>query len=93
LRNFAGVMNQCQAVVSSDSLAMHFAIALKKKIVAFFGPTSPAEIELYGLGTKVYPKMDCLVCYKKQCDKKSNCVTNLSSDELFKAVKREAAKL
>ncbi|NQT30677.1 MAG: glycosyltransferase family 9 protein [Candidatus Saganbacteria bacterium] len=36
LRNFAGVINQCQALVTSDSLAMHFGIALKKKIIAFF---------------------------------------------------------
>ncbi len=89
LRNFAGIVNQSRLLVSSDSLAMHLAIALKKKLVVFFGPTSPAEIELYGLGTKVYSKMDCLVCYKKKCDIKPNCMELLSIDEIFEAVKRE----
>ena len=89
LRNFTGVVNQCQLVMSSDSLAMHFAIALRKKLVVFFGPTSPAEIELYSLGTKVYPKMDCLVCYNKKCDKNPNCMDLLSVDELFAAAKKE----
>jgi heptosyltransferase-2 len=88
LRHFAAVINQCRGVVSSDSLAMHFAIALKKKLVVFFGPTSPTEIELYGLGVKVVPKMPCLVCYKKQCEEHPNCMDELSVDELFTAVKR-----
>lgn len=89
LRNFAAVVNQCTVVVSSDSLAMHFAIATNRRLVVFFGPTSPTEIELYGLGAKVCPKMDCLVCYKKKCDKKLNCMDELSVDQLFQAVKKE----
>ncbi|OGB87787.1 hypothetical protein A3H38_03140 [candidate division WOR-1 bacterium RIFCSPLOWO2_02_FULL_46_20] len=87
LRHFAAVINQCHGLVTSDSLAMHFGIALAKKIVAFFGPTSPSEIELYGLGTKMYPKIDCLVCYKKKCDKKPNCLDLLSVDNIFRAVR------
>jgi heptosyltransferase-2 len=87
LRNFAAVVNQCQLVLSSDSLAMHFGIALGKKLAVFFGPTSPTEIELYGLGTKVYPKIDCLVCYKKICDKKPNCMDILTTEDIFEAVK------
>lgn len=87
LRHFAAIVNQCHGLITSDSLAMHFGIALAKKIVAFFGPTSPAEIELYGLGTKVFPKMDCLVCYQKECDRRPNCADELSVSELFSAVK------
>jgi heptosyltransferase-2 len=87
LRNFAGVINQCRWAVTSDSLAMHFAIALRKKTAVFFGPTSPAEIELYGLGVKVYPNLDCLVCYNKKCDKKPNCMDRLSVEDLFEGVK------
>lgn len=89
LRHFASVINQCRLVISSDSLALHFAIALKKKVVVFFGPTSPTEIELYGLGAKVFSKKDCIACYKKSCDRQPNCMDELSVDELFQAVKRE----
>ncbi|KPJ69039.1 hypothetical protein AMJ44_04740 [candidate division WOR-1 bacterium DG_54_3] len=92
LRNFAGVVNQCAVVVSSDSLAMHFSIALGKRLVIFFGPTSPAEIELYGLGSKVYSDIDCLVCYKKECNKKPNCMDHLSVKDLFEATKNELSK-
>jgi heptosyltransferase-2 len=88
LRNFAAVVNQCRLLVSSDSLALHFGIATGKKIVVFFGPTSPWEIELYGLGEKVYPNVDCLVCYRKKCDIKPSCMGYLTVDSLFQAVKR-----
>jgi heptosyltransferase-2 len=93
LRNFAAVVNQCQLLVSSDSLAMHFGIALGRRVVAFFGPTSPFEIELYGLGMKVFSDMDCLVCYKKACEKKPNCMDALPLEDLFQAIKKEAAKI
>jgi heptosyltransferase-2 len=93
LRDFASVINQCHVVVSSDSLAMHFAIALSKRTVAFFGPTSPFEIELYGLGTRVFAGLDCLICYRQICDKHPNCIEALSVNDLFKAIKREAVQL
>lgn len=88
LRQFASIINCCGALVSSDSLAMHFGIALQKKMVVFFGPTSSVEIELYGLGEKVCPDMDCLVCYKKSCDKRPHCMDEIETQALFEALKR-----
>src|SRR3989344_540472 len=89
LRGFASIINQCRAVLSSDSLALHFTIALRRRVVAFFGPTSAAEIELYGLGEKLSAPIDCAVCYKKSCEVKPNCMDYLSVDEVFTAVKRQ----
>jgi len=89
LRQFASIVGQCPVVLSSDSLAMHLAIALKKRVVAFFGPTSAAEIELYGLGEKLLAPMDCVVCYKKLCEVKPNCMDSLSVEKIFSAVKRQ----
>lgn len=83
LRGFASIINQCSTVLTSDSLAMHFAIALKKRLVVFFGPTSAAEIELYGLGKKLTSKIDCSVCYKKNCMIKPNCMDLLSVEEVY----------
>jgi len=39
------------------------------------------------------PDMDCLVCYKKKCDKRPNCMDELSVDQLFQAVKKELGKI
>lgn len=67
LMEFASLVNLCSLIVTSDSLALHVATALKKNIVAFFCPTSSSEIELYGRGIKIIPKTGCLCCYKPKC--------------------------
>ena len=63
VRHFASLINCCSVVLSSDSLAMH--VALGRRVVALFGPTSSEKIELFGFGEKVVSELDCLVCYKK----------------------------
>lgn len=88
LREFLSLLNLCDLVVTGDTLAMHAAVALKKKVVVLFGPTSSAEIELYGKGEKIIPNMDCLCCYKEICDKHPNCMENIDPDTVFQAVKK-----
>lgn len=67
LLEFPALISICDLFITSDSLGMHIAIALKRKIIALFGPTSASEIELYGLGVKIQAKSNCLVCYKPDC--------------------------
>ena len=84
LTEFASLVNLCNVLVTSDSLALHIGVALKKKIVVFFGPTSSNEIELYGRGIKIIPKIGCLCCYKSKCD----ITPEYDVDEMVKAVKQ-----
>jgi len=67
LFEFAGFLSRMDAVVCSDTLAMHLALALKKKTVVLFGPTCPAEIEVYGRGRKLFSAAPCAPCYKQTC--------------------------
>ncbi len=53
LKEFISIIDCCDFVVSADTLAMHLAIALKKKVVALFGPTCAQEVDLYGRGIKM----------------------------------------
>ena len=92
LLEFASLINLCDILVTSDSLAMHIATALKKRVVVFFGPTSSAEIELYGLGKKVVSGIDCVCCYKKECDKAPNCVDTLKVEDIVDVAKEIAKK-
>ena len=87
LREFAALINLTDILITSDSLALHIATALDKQIVGLFGPTSFNEIELYGKGKKVFANMDCLCCYKQRCDKKPNCMDNISVEQVFKSIK------
>lgn len=89
---FAARLQLCDVVVTSDSLAVHVAAARKTKAVVLFGPTSAAEIELYGRGEKVVPPgMDCLCCYLPSCDVKPHCQARIEPAAVFAAVQRQLA--
>lgn len=60
-------INLCNTLITSDSLALHIGTALKKKVVAFFGPTSPWEVDLYDNGVKILPTKGCLNCWEPKC--------------------------
>jgi heptosyltransferase-2 len=91
VRHFAALLGHCDVVVSGDTLAMHLALALGKRTVVLFGPTSAAEIDLYGLGEKIVPSMPCLSCYKTSCDFVPNCMDLISTDMVERAVARQLA--
>jgi heptosyltransferase-2 len=76
-------------VIAGDTLAMHLSLALGRRTVVLFGPTSAAEIDLYNLGEKVVPDMTCLSCYKTSCDFVPNCMDLISTDMVAAAVTRQ----
>ena len=88
LLSFAAVLEQLAVLVSSDSLAMHMAIALRRPVVAFFGPTSDAEIGLFGLGEKLTTTLGCRRCYLSDCDVRPHCMDSIQVDAMFQAVSR-----
>src|SRR5262249_22203196 len=89
VRHFAALLGHCDLTTTGDTLAMHLSLALGKRTVVLFGPTSAAEIELYGLGEKVVPTMECLSCYKNSCDFVPNCMDLISTDMVERAVARQ----
>ena len=89
VRHFASLLSHCSVVVTGDTLAMHLALALRKRAVVLFGPTSAAEIELYGLGEKVVPDMTCLSCYKTACDFVPNCMDLITTSMVEGALIRQ----
>lgn len=93
VRHFAAIVAACNLVVAGDTLAMHLALALKRRAVILFGPTSSAEIEMYGFGEKVVPQMDCLVCYKSTCDFVPNCMDLISTNMVEGAVERQLSAI
>ena len=87
LREFASLVNLTDVFVTGDTLAMHVALALGKRVVALFGPTSSQEILLYGRGEKVLPPtMDCLGCYRNACDVRPTCMERITPRQVMDAV-------
>ncbi|MBI2095708.1 MAG: glycosyltransferase family 9 protein [Candidatus Omnitrophica bacterium] len=91
IRRFAGIVKECDAVLSGDTTAMHVAIAMKVPVVAYFASTCASEIELYGRGRKIVSSIACSPCYKKTCPIDERCMKDMSPGELFGAV-REVLK-
>jgi len=72
---------------------MHVAIARGRRTVVLFGPTSLNEIEVFDRGERLAPDLDCLVCYKSDCDFVPNCMESISADMVHAAVHRQLAAL
>ena len=91
MRHFGGLVACCDVVITGDTLAMHIVLAMGRRTVVLFGPTSAPEIELCDLGEKVIPDMSCLSCYKTSCDFVPNCMDLISTDMVAAAVRRQWA--
>jgi len=87
LKDFAALINRCSLVIASDTLAMHMAIALKKPVIALFGPTCSQEIDLYGAGCKIISGAKCGPCYKKKCYNDITCMDMIGLDKILEAAK------
>lgn len=87
VREFAALVGLSDVLVTGDTLALHIGVALRTQVVALFGPTSAAEIELYGRGVKLSAGMDCTVCYRERCDISPSCMDKIQASEVFEAVK------
>jgi ADP-heptose:LPS heptosyltransferase len=84
---FAALVDLCDVVVTGDTFALHVAGARKKPTIALFGPTSSAEIELYGRGEKIVPEgLDCLCCYLPRCDRSPHCQALIGPERVWRAV-------
>ena len=93
LRQFFSLLDLSDVLVTSDTMALHAAAALRKKIICLFGPTSNTEIEDYGRIEKIIPDLDCLSCYKTRCDFEITCMGSITSDMVYKSVLQQIQKL
>jgi ADP-heptose:LPS heptosyltransferase len=88
LREFFAKLDLTDILVTGDTMALHAAAALKKEVVCLFGPTSYSEIYDYGRITKVYPDMECLTCYKPECDFDPTCMDNITVDMVYNEIEK-----
>ena len=85
IKEFAAMIELADVVVTADSLALHIATALSRPAVAFVGPTSPWELDLYGRGEVVRADVPCLACYRRECDQLVTCMDLLTPDTVYAA--------
>lgn len=92
LRQFTGLVNLSDILVTTDTMAMHVGIALKKPLLLLIGSTSWTEIDLFGRGEKIITDMDCAPCYKKTCDFNPWCMQGIKPERVFEALRKYLPK-
>ncbi|HNW91897.1 MAG TPA: glycosyltransferase family 9 protein [bacterium] len=91
LRDLIGYIDGCAAVVTGDTLALHIAVARHVPVVALIGPTSAAELDLFGYGEKIVAARDCAPCYRAACPQPVSCMQELPPDRVLAALDRVLA--
>jgi heptosyltransferase-2 len=81
--HLAALVHELDFMVSSDSLAMHLAIAQGVPTVAFFAPTSAVEIDDFGRALKVASTSADYCSYKKDANN-----TTITHGRLLQALAR-----
>lgn len=87
-------INSCRLIVTADTLGLHLGLALEKRVVGLFGPTSPHEFCFYDCGTYLLPDSpyDCISCFMLTCDKEKKCMEYILPERVKKIINEEFAK-
>lgn len=82
VQHLAAAVGKMAYLISSDSLALHLGIAQNVPFTAFFSPTSAAEIDDWGIGTKVISTAADYCSYRKDADNRT-----ITADRIVDAVR------
>lgn len=78
-------------IVTSDSLGLHLALALRRRVVALFGPTRISDVHFYGLGEGIAVESPCskAPCFQQICDFDSHCMETILPSKVLAVVEKQ----
>jgi heptosyltransferase-2 len=89
LREFISLVNQCDAVVTAVTMALHIAVGLKKPVVLMNNIFNPNEFDLYGRGSIVQPEQPCKCYFSPRCrNEEYFCMDSLKPESVFNEIKK-----
>ncbi|RLG12568.1 lipopolysaccharide heptosyltransferase I [Candidatus Pacearchaeota archaeon] len=89
LKELVAVINKARLVVCVDTGPMHIASALKKPIIALFGPTSPNRTGPWNTRYQILSAdIKCRPCFKKNC-KTLECLKKITPELVKDAIEKE----
>ncbi len=100
LSECAALVDRCELFIGNDTGPLRFADALKKKIIAFFGPVDEKVYGLFPFDAQrhryMFSDVPCRPCYQKfrirQCAMDRACLKNISVDQVVNAVEELIGK-
>jgi len=83
-------INSCEVIVTNDSLGLHIAHALGKKVVALFGPSQANEVYIKN-GVKLLPEPEpeCMPCLARECSRDTLCMANIGPERVYEEVENQ----
>ncbi len=89
IEDYIDWINSVDLLVTNDSLGLHIAHALGKKIVSLFGPTISTEVYLKN-GVKLLPEKeyDCLPCLSTECVMERSCMYDISVETVYANIEK-----
>ncbi len=90
LHSYIDWVNSSKVLISLDSLGLHVAMALKKKVIGLFGPTPHKEVYFYGRGKAILSEVmpECLPCFEPFCRRGKHCMEEISPETVYKEAKK-----
>lgn len=90
LYDYMDWINSCRLLVTNDSLGLHIAVALRKKVVVLYGPTNPNETYFYGRGEVLFPDADCscVPCLSPRCSRERPCMDSIRPTDVKERIDR-----
>ncbi|MFH1026890.1 MAG: glycosyltransferase family 9 protein, partial [Pseudomonadota bacterium] len=84
LHEYMDWINSCRLLISNDSLGMHLAFALKKKVIGLFGPTDASEVYCYGNSLLILSPTDCPLrpCLANRCESGFHCMSQMDLKQI-----------
>ncbi|MBF0249269.1 MAG: hypothetical protein HQL35_01430 [Alphaproteobacteria bacterium] len=84
LHGYINWINACRVLITNDSLGLHLALGLGKKVVSMFGPTSMVEIHDHPNIIKLQPDVDwsCIPCLESRCSRDDICMAHISLERV-----------
>ena len=85
LLELAGLLEQCDLLVTNDSGPMHIAAAMGTRVLAVFGPTNPDLQGPCGDGHRIVrqEELECLGCNLTRCPIGHPCMNELSVERVY----------
>lgn len=86
LNKFISLLNECDLIVTSVTMAMHIAIGLKKKLLLFNNIFNKNEFYLYNRGIILEPEVKCDCYYTPVCT--NNCMQYIYPEKVIEKILR-----
>jgi heptosyltransferase I len=92
LMQLVALMERASLVITNDSGPMHIAAALRRPLVALFGPTNPVRTGPYGMPDAVVKvQLDCSPCYSRSCSH-CRCMEQISVQSVLDRAIQQISK-